>query len=709
MLKIITHSAAFFMILGNLMAERQIVGLVSDSATGQPIEGVNISTEKGASGTSTDKEGRFTLAVTSADTILIVEHIAYDRSLVTVRPADTELMVRLIPKIIPLSELNVLGDTGRGEFSQLETKNMVTGIKVKDISIRGYSDIGDVLLNEESVLISETSTGEKTLSIRGARQEEMVYMYDGVRMHNGGRRSLDLSMFDSGGLEAVELLRGGHENGAGSSGTINFVPRLAYKTSASLFQRFGTYNTGNYHTGFSLGNSVISLGFSSGEGRARQFYESAESADILRDNSGHSVSAGYRPFSSTELKYYQVKSGRVYNNYYTGDSIGSRLLVNTVKLEQDAGTMGQMEIYVSSQSSTGEDLTRQLQTERDDSQLITGLNYLLPIDNAYVELFLSRSLIGADWTTSIGDISLEREHISASGVFGLSQEKTKDGFEIKDFVVNINSNIVEENTGTESNILKGISSWNETGATAAVSAWDHTDNTILYLFANIGNNFRVPSIAERYAHALRPDAFEGDTLLTEYKIMKEAGLKLSSIDPDASPSFTGSMSYFHYGYTNKIKNIQYSRTPLQFPVNFGSAYISGVELNMQVYTLNKRLGYRSVYSAYNFSDQLTFPMQPLTIARHNIIFNLGPVNARIGLKTEGSRIMTTVDEGGSLVDNYLKEHTSLDVNLSCRIKFRDTAASVGIFGQNLNDDSQALEGISIYDKRVYLSMGLEWR
>ena len=130
---------------------------------------------------------------------------------------------------------------------------------------------------------------------------------------------------------------------------------------------------------------------------------------------------------------------------------------------------------------------------------------------------------------------------------------------------------------------------------------------------------------------------------------------------------------------------------------------------MQVYTLGKILGYRTVYSSYNFSDQLTFPMQPLTIARHNLILNLGPLTARIGLKTEGSRVVTTVDEGGSLVDNYLKDHTSLDVNVSFRIKFRDTAASVGIFGQNINDDSQALEGISIYDKRVYLSMGLEWR
>ena len=70
--------------------------------------------------------------------------------------------------------------------------------------------------------------------------------------------------------------------------------------------------------------------------------------------------------------------------------------------------------------------------------------------------------------------------------------------------------------------------------------------------------------------------------------------------------------------------------------------------------------------------------------------------------------MTTVDKNGSLTNNYLQEHRSLDVHISCRLRFRDFAASVGIFGQNINDDSQTLEGVSVYDKRVYLSMGLEW-
>ena len=200
----------------------------------------------------------------------------------------------------------------------------------------------------------------------------------------------------------------------------------------------------------------------------------------------------------------------------------------------------------------------------------------------------------------------------------------------------------------------------------------------------------------------------GDTLLTEYKIMQEIGFKLSSRDPSASPAFSGSISHFNYLYTNKIKTIQYSGTPLQFPVNYGSAEISGVELRMQVFTFHKRLGFSSVYSLYNFSDQLTFSLQPAEIGRHNIILSLGPLSARLGVKNEGSRVMTTVDKNGSLTNNYLQEHRSLDVHISCILRFRDFAASVGIFGQNINDDSQTLEGVSVYDKRVYLSMGLEW-
>jgi len=294
-------------------------------------------------------------------------------------------------------------------------------------------------------------------------------------------------------------------------------------------------------------------------------------------------------------------------------------------------------------------------------------------------------------------------------VFGLSQNKTRKGFEIKEFVVNINTDIIEDKGNNKSILLIKNSSWKEAGAAASVSAWDHLDNATIYLFANIGNNFRVPSISERYTHALRPQIFSQDTLVIEYKIMKEVGMKISSRDSQSSPSFNGSVSYFNYGYTNKIKNIQYSGSPLQFPVNYGSADISGLELNMEILTLSEMLGFRSIYSSYNYSDQLSFPMQPVTISRNSLNLSLGSLRVRVAIKNESGRVLTTVSNSGTLTNNYLKEHQSLDVNISYKIKYRDFLASVAIFGQNLNDDFQLLDGVSIYDKRVYLSMGLEWK
>ena len=43
------------------------------------------------------------------------------------------------------------------------------------------------------------------------------------------------------------------------------------------------------------------------------------------------------------------------------------------------------------------------------------------------------------------------------------------------------------------------------------------------------------------------------------------------------------------------------------------------------------------------------------------------------------------------------------------MKLNDSLFSFGIFGQNLNDKSQTLDGISIFDKRIFISIGCEWK
>ena len=180
------------------------------------------------------------------------------------------------------------------------------------------------------------------------------------------------------------------------------------------------------------------------------------------------------------------------------------------------------------------------------------------------------------------------------------------------------NNLPNFNEWIESEILNKIS-WQNSGVNFLFSAWDHLDNSIIYVYSNFGSGFRVPSINERYFHALRPVDSVQDSLLLEGKIMKEVGLKISSIDTESSPRFRGSMSYFNYQYKNKIKSIEYSASPLQFPLNDGSAFISGVELNAELFILNDLLCFRSIYSTYNYSDQLSFPMQPISSLRNSIM------------------------------------------------------------------------------------------
>ena len=49
---------------------------------------------------------------------------------------------------------------------------MVSDIAVKDFSFRTYSGYRYALMNEESVLIDESSRGVKVVSIRGANRKK---------------------------------------------------------------------------------------------------------------------------------------------------------------------------------------------------------------------------------------------------------------------------------------------------------------------------------------------------------------------------------------------------------------------------------------------------------------------------------------------------------------------------------------------------------
>ena len=690
-----------------VFAELIISGTVFHYQNKEPIENVNVYADSSI-GASTNNLGEFILQVMQDDSVLIFEHIGFKKVFQKIDHNERNIFVYLKPKIIALSELNVIGQNEKGNFSELETKNMMNNIAVKDVSFRTYEDIGDILMNEESVLVNESSRGEKTISIRGARQEEMVFMYDGVPLHNDGRKALDLSMFDVGGLEEVEVVKGSHERAFGASGTINFVPSIVYGNSFSFFQRFGTYNTGNYNSAASIGNQYLSFQVGGGKSQSSQFYKNADNFDIFRKSSNIFMTSGLKASSNIEIKVSHLNNERHFEDYYLSDSVGSSFKINTLKIEINKGQYGDLDVYISDQKINGNEIVSNSELSRLDHQILTGFQYRKKLNNGYINFSGDRSLVIADWKSNADNMILHREQFSFSTVIGLSQNKTHGGLQIKDFILTLNSNNIVDRKNNESSLLENLK-WQNSGANFLFSAWDRLDNAIIYLYANFGNSFRIPGIYERYANALRPSIFNDNSLLLESKLMREFGLKINSFENQDGPNFNGSFSYFNYSYKNKIKTIQYSASSLQFPLNDGDASISGLEIKAEVFTFKKIIGFRSIYSAHDYSDQLSFPMQPLSILRNNILFELGPFQAKITLKKEGKRVLSTISSSGELENNYLSKYQSLDAHVSYVFSIGDYEANVAIFAQNLNDKSQVLEGVSIFDKRVFLSVGFQWK
>ena len=55
----------------------QINGLVKDATSGEPLIGCSVSTKGTTSGTVTDMDGKFSIEVTDATTILVFSYIGY--------------------------------------------------------------------------------------------------------------------------------------------------------------------------------------------------------------------------------------------------------------------------------------------------------------------------------------------------------------------------------------------------------------------------------------------------------------------------------------------------------------------------------------------------------------------------------------------------------------------------------------------------------
>ncbi|RMF53491.1 MAG: hypothetical protein D6746_15495, partial [Bacteroidetes bacterium] len=256
---------------GLLLAQHEIRGRVLDQQTGKPLAGVNIAVEATTSGTTTDAEGRFVLALPAEEASLLISYVGYVRKTVPVQAGQTALNILLEPDNILLNEVQVVGfDTHR---KLQETAGSVAVITEKDFDRTNRISLKPVLNTIPGVRVDQSNLANTRISIRGA----------GVRS-NFGIRNLKIYVneipiteadgftriegLDVATLGRVEVIKGPASSlyGAGTGGVLNFqIQRSAYnENSLSVGALGGSYDLARLSTTYRIGTDRFNAALTAG-------------------------------------------------------------------------------------------------------------------------------------------------------------------------------------------------------------------------------------------------------------------------------------------------------------------------------------------------------------------------------------------------------------------------------------------------------------
>jgi TonB-linked SusC/RagA family outer membrane protein len=190
---------------------RTISGAVSDE-TGSPVPGVNIILKGTATGTTTDVNGKYTIAVPNDEAILVVTFVGYATAEQRVG-TRSNIDVQLAPDITTLSELVVTGYS-------IQEKKDITGsvgvVKASDLvsipastaeaqlqgRVAGVNIISDGIPgNASSVRIRGFASfgGSNVLGV-AINQSAPLYVIDGVPTY-------DLTTFNPNDIESISVLK----------------------------------------------------------------------------------------------------------------------------------------------------------------------------------------------------------------------------------------------------------------------------------------------------------------------------------------------------------------------------------------------------------------------------------------------------------------------------------------------------------------------
>lgn len=740
--------------------DASVSGTVRDQNTHREIRGVNIFVKGTKTGTTSDYSGRYTLRVPNAsrEAIVVFRHVAYEAREVLLDSLQTLKLVALQPRVITLPSVEVEAqNVVRMEIAK-DLPQPTAVLDAKNFEIRGFVDAGDLLKTDQSVQVEEELSGKKTVAIRGGNADEVVVLYNGVKMNSAYDNVFDLSLVDLEDVERFEIIKGSNTALYGPeafSGVINIVPKLQQDYHLRFNQRLGTYRSGNWgvHLYQKLKRLNGSYSFKRGASKRTFVDDDGElenlslhhTANLLYSFSEHPDGT---PASSLGAMY--VYTALDYDNQRDTESLSNFNQLFSLKYAGNSRRWLSLDLSAAYRRLHEDQFLASgqgaLERRIADEQLQINAEKRLGFDR--FELLLGYQLQNAELdfddvrrnfsepVAGLESAILERQHHGLVAIAKLHSEPEAEFLKNVDVDVSVRHDRVRDEqreavlrsaTGAQVTGEEGLfdeNAWNETMFKCAVSMSGYRDNLTVNTFLSFGTNVKFPTLFQQIS---APDFLCQDIALTpnlnpERNNSVELGFVISK-DVRSHRSIYGwqlSGNYFQNEYDNKFRVYLTPGSPIASYDNSPAARISGMEGKGSVFFFRKKVTAEIGLSRFHISEKAAFPFKSDFKRTFNLIvdhagysfqlhaFKEGEQTGRIRQFKEQQQDATS-PERCEFVEVLLPEFSNLDLHLSKSFSIGKLKLFGNASARNLlNDSDLVLDGIALRDRRYYLTFGAQY-
>lgn len=741
--RVLGYSIIFSLLSVPSFAQEDILlrGRVLDLNTYQEIAGVNIYVKGAEFGTSSGLDGRYSLRVPSPEDEMVVlfKHIAYEPQEIPIQKVKSEPTVYLQPRVIPMRELQV--EAGRRLEIEQDLPQTISVIDASDFEMRGFIDAADVLRSDQSIQVEEELSGKKTISIRAGNPDDVVVLYNGIKMNSTYNNVFDLSLVDLGDIDHIEIIRGSNTALYGAeafSGIINIVPRVKQNYTIKLQQRFGTYNSGDWGVHLYKGFRGLNGYYSFGQGGTQRRFIDEE---LLENKSLHHTANLLYDFSwktgaqeDKTLMATLIQSSQQYDDHRDNENLSDLNEALMLQYEGDVTSAARVDLSVArhkwqeTQSLLSSAGTINRSFEDHSLNVNTGVH----LNFSQADLFLKyqfedaalgfedKRTLSTEQSVGLESATLLRRRQGIVSILKFHTPTSSNFIKVTDFDISFRRDkVIDEQLDPVfrdqiPDPAFGLAEQNvREKTTFRISSHfsGGREDQMFDVYMNYGTNIKFPTLFQQVSSP-EIDSLSNTlpNLNPEENTALEIGFELAGDIRDHPViygyQFTGSL--FRNNFENKLRVSFPIGIPVAFYDNVVSAKLSGFESKLQLFLYKKKVSIDIAVSLYSISDKAAFPFKSDKKFTSNIKIDHAGYSFQLHGFKESEQTGWIRHESGEFSEAILPEHSNIDVHLSKTFEWRKLKIFINMSGRNLLNRDIVLQGLALRDRRIYLTLGTQF-